>query len=294
VKIGKVLVVINRVKDGAESVARQLKEILDREKIAQEWVETLPASRATSKRLNDLRDCRADLALVCGGDGTMLQTAHRLKGSGVPLLGINIGYLGFITSFEKRQLKSSVRRVLKGEYQITERLTLDVRVLAGRKVASGWALNDVLISRGANPHLISVAGKVGGKPLTQYRCDGLLVATPTGSTAYTLAAGGPIISPECDVLVVTPICPQALTSRSVVVGRDRVIEMELTELSGDGEVQADGVALGSVKSGQRIEVEASDVTVPIAFLPEVDFFDALTSKLHWHGQGISTPQYNRT
>ena len=293
-KIGNVLVVINRIKDQAETVARRLKEILDREKIAQQWVETLPASPASSKRLNDLRDCRADLALVCGGDGTMLQTAHRLKGTGVPLLGINTGYLGFITSFEKSRLKSSVHRVLQGEYQITERLTLDVRVFAGRKVASGWALNDVLISRGANPHLISVAGKVGGKPLTQYRCDGLLVSTPTGSTAYTLAAGGPIVSPECGVLVVTPICPQALTSRSVVVGRDRVIEMQLTENSGDGEVQADGVALGSVRPGQRIEVRASDVTVPIAFLPEVDFFDALTSKLHWHGQGIPTPRYHRS
>lgn len=292
-KIQKALIVINPAKDHSESVARQLREILDQENIAQEWVETLETTRHSAKRLNDLHDRKADLAFVCGGDGTMLQTSHRLKGTGIPLLGINIGYLGFITSFDKRQLDSSVRRILAGEFQVTERLTLEVEVYAGRKVAEGWALNDVLISRGSNPHLISVAGHVGGKPLTRYRCDGLLVATPTGSTAYTLAAGGPIISPECEVLVVTPICPQALTSRSVVVGRDRPIEMHLTEDSGDGDVQADGVALGRVSPNHRIVVKASDTTVPIAFLPEVDFFDALTNKLHWHGQGISTPQYYR-
>lgn len=292
-KIKKVLVVINPVKDHAEAVGRQLKAILDREKIEQEWLETRPAAAGRSKRLNDLKKSRADLALICGGDGTMLQAAHRLRGSGIPLLGINIGYLGFITSFDKRQLKSAIQRVLRGEFQITERLALDVKVFHGRTCSQGWALNDVLISRGANPHLISVAGTVGGKPITSYRCDGLLVATPTGSTAYTLAAGGPIISPECNVLVVTPICPQALTSRSVVVGRERVIEMRLTENSGDGEVQADGIALGSIRPGQRVVICASETTVPIAFLPEVDFFDALVTKLQWHGQGIPTPRYNQ-
>ncbi len=293
-KIKKVLVVINPAKEHSETVAAQLKVILDGEKIEQEWVETLNPRQGRKTRLNDLGKQRADLALVCGGDGTMLQTAHRLKGTSIPLLGINIGYLGFITSFERRHLKSSVSRVLKGEYEVSERLALDVKVLAGRKAKVGWALNDVLISRGSNPHLISVAGTVGGKPLTQYRCDGLLVATPTGSTAYALAAGGPIVSPECEVLAVTPICPQALTSRSVVVGRDRIIEMHLTENSGDGEVQADGTTLGSVRPNQKIIVQASKVTVPIAFLPEVDFFDALTHKLHWHGQGVLTPRYHRT
>jgi NAD+ kinase len=293
VKIKKVLVVINPVKDHAEAVARQLKSILDREKIEQEWIETLPAESGKSKRSNDLKNTRADLALICGDDGTMLQAAHRLRGSRIPLLGINIGYLGFITSFDKRELKSAVQRILRGEFQVNERLALDVKVFNGRSISKGWALNDVLISRGANPHLISIAGTVGGKPITSYRCDGLLVATPTGSTAYTLAAGGPIISPECDVLVVTPICPQALTSRSVVVGGERVIEMRLAENSGDGEVQADGLALGGIRPGQHVVISASKTTVPIAFLPEVNFFDALVTKLQWHGQGISTPRYNQ-
>ncbi len=293
-KIKNVLVVINPAKEHSQAVATQLREILDRENIAQHWVETHNPRRRKAASLNDLKKHHADLALVCGGDGTMLQTAHRLKGTGIPLLGINIGYLGFITSFERRHLKSSVRRVLQGDYEVSERLALDVEIVSGKESKEGWALNDVLISRGANPHLISVAGTVDGKPLTQYRCDGLLVATPTGSTAYALAAGGPIVSPECEVLAVTPICPQALTSRSVVVGKNRIIEMHLTGNSGDGEVQADGTTLGSVRPHQKIIVQSSKVTVPIAFLPEVDFFDALTHKLHWHGQGVITPRYHRT
>jgi NAD+ kinase len=290
-KIRKVLVVINPAKSDSKAIAKELREILDREKIEQTWVETIEGRKG---KLDDLRKHQADLALVCGGDGTLLQTAHRLKGSAIPLLGINIGYLGFMTALGTKGLKAQIRRVLRGEFQVSERMALDVSVFADRRVVHGWALNDVLIARGANPHLISVSGKVGTKPLTQYRCDALLVATPTGSTAYTLSAGGPIISPECDVLVVTPICPQALTSRSVVVGRERVVEMELDDNSGSGEVQADGIKLCGIRRNQRVVIRASETTVPLAFLPEVDFFDALVHKLRWHGQGIPTPRYFRT
>lgn len=292
-KIKKVLVVINPAKPDSKPIAKELRSVLDSQGIEQEWVETLAPRSGAFRQLDDLRKCQADLAFVCGGDGTLLQTAHRLKGTGIPLLGVNIGYLGFITAIGTRRLGTQVRRVLRGEYQISERLALDVSVHSGRRTIHGWALNDVLIARGANPHLISVSGRVGAKPLTRYRCDGLLVATPTGSTAYTLSAGGPIISPECEVLVITPICPQALTSRSVVVGRERAIEMELDDCSGAGEVQADGMKLCRIQKKQRVVIRASDVPVPLAFLPEVDFFDSLVHKLRWHGQGVPTPRYFR-
>jgi NAD+ kinase len=290
-KIKSVLVLINPAKDQSALVASQLKEILDRARVKQNWMETLPSHKRSIAPSKSLQS--ADLALVCGGDGTMLQGAHILKGSGIPLLGINTGYLGFITTLEKRALASSLRRVLAGEYQISERLALDVEVSIGKRVAYGWALNDVLISRGANPQLISISSSVGGKTLTPYRCDGLLVATPTGSTAYALAAGGPIISPECGVVTITPICPQALTNRSVVVGRDRLIKMCLCGNSGHGEVQADGTTLSRIGPHHQIRVQASATNVPLAFLSEVDFFDTLAHKLQWHGQGMPTPKYFR-
>jgi NAD+ kinase len=292
-KIKKALIVINPAKSDSKPIVKEVQAVLDSQGVAQQWEETRAPKSGAFRLLNDLRECKADIALVCGGDGTLLQTAHRLKGTGIPLLGINIGYLGFMTAIGTRALRPQLRRVLRGEFQISERLALDVSVFTGRRVIHGWALNDVLIARGANPHLISVSGRVGAKPLTQYRCDGLLVATPTGSTAYTLSAGGPIISPECEALVITPICPQALTSRSVVVGKQRPIEMELDDNSGSGEVQADGLKLCPIQRKQRVVIRASEVAVPLAFLPEVDFFDSLVHKLRWHGQGVPTPRYFR-
>lgn len=292
-KISKVLVVINQGKGHAATTARQLKQILDKFAVQQEWIDAIQYERGTYRRLHDLGSSRADLALVCGGDGTLIQTAHRLRGTGIPLLGINIGYLGFITSIPGNQLRTGIRRVLEADYVISERMALDVSVHIGKRVLKGWALNDVLISRGANPHVISVAGKVGNKPLTHYRCDGLITSTPTGSTAYSLASGGPIVSPECQVMIVTPICPQALTNRSVVVSGKKPVQMFLEAGSGEGMVQVDGMNLCKVKPKETVLVEPSKDSVPIAFLPEVDFFDTLSAKLQWRGQGISTPKYFR-
>lgn len=292
-KISKVLVLINQGKCHAVTTARLLKQVLDKVAVKQEWVDAIQYEHGTFRRLRDLRKSRADLALVCGGDGTLIQTAHRLRGTGIPLLGINIGYLGFITSIPENQVRAGIRRVLEGDYVVSERMALDVAVSLGRRTVHGWALNDVLISRGANPHVISVAGKIGKRPLTHYRCDGLITSTPTGSTAYSLASGGPIVSPECQVMIVTPICPQALTNRSVVVSGEKPVQMVLEPGSGDGIVQVDGMNLCKVKPGETIQVSVSKDFVPIAFLPEVDFFDTLATKLQWRGQGVATPKYFR-
>src|SRR2546427_8243463 len=135
---------------------------------------------------------------------------------------------------------AGMKRVLNAEFVISQRTALDLELRVGRKVTMGWALNDAIITRGANPHLIGITARIGSRRLTSYRCDGLIIATPTGSTAYSLAAGGPIISPECNVLTVTPICPQALTNRSVVVNSTETIEMQLDATSGPAEVQVDG------------------------------------------------------
>jgi NAD+ kinase len=292
-KISKALVVINPAKGHAAVTARKLKEILDKERIAQEWVEAVEYRPGISRRLNDLKKHQADLAIVCGGDGTLIQTAHRLRGSGIPLLGINIGYLGFITSVPGNRMSRELRRILNADFIVNERTALDVTAFCGKRTVKGYAVNDVLIARGDNPHLISISGKVGDRSLTHYRCDGLLVATPTGSTAYSLAAGGPIVSPDCHVLVITPICPQALTNRSVVVSGQKAIQMSLDKGSAAGVVQVDGMNLCHIQPEQSIEVRVSDDHVPIAFLPEVDFFDTLSQKLRWHGDGVPTPKYFR-
>lgn len=282
-KISKVIIIINRSKSHSRATAQTLKAVLDGEHVAQEWVDTLPPQVHLYRKLRDLTQKTADLVIACGGDGTLLQTAHRFRGSGIPILGINIGYLGFITSIPGDRVRAEMRRVLNTEFVISHRSALDLTVQNGKKGTPGWALNDAVIIRGDNPHLISLSAKVGRRPLTHYRCDGLIVATPTGSTAYSLAAGGPIISPECNVLTITPICPQALTNRSVVVNSTEEVEMQLDALSGPGMVQVDGMTLVRATPKTNITVRSSAETVPIAFLPEMNYYDVISEKLKWRG-----------
>jgi NAD+ kinase len=290
-KISKVVILINQTKGHAKQTAAALKEVLARERVAQQWVETLPPQRNLYRRLGDLRNLKPDLVIACGGDGTLLQAAHRFRGTGIPILGINIGYLGFITSIPGNRVRHEMKRILNSEFVISERTALALEIHGGRKPITGWALNDALIIRGDNPHLISISARVGERRLTNYRCDGLIVATPTGSTAYSRAAGGPIISPECNVLTITPICPQALTNRSVVVNSTEKVEMKLDALSGPGIVQVDGMTIARATPQSMIRVQTSPDPVPIAFLPEINYYDVLSAKLKWRGDGLSKPKY---
>lgn len=290
-KISKVIIVINRTKSHADQTASALKAFLVREKVQQEWIDTLPPQKNLYRKIPARRGDKADLVIAVGGDGTLLQAAHRFRGSGMPILGINIGYLGFITSIPGDRVQQEMKRVLNAEFIISQRTALDLEIRNGKKQISGWALNDALITRGGNPHLIGIEARIGSRRLTSYRCDGLIIATPTGSTAYSLAAGGPIISPECNVLTVTPICPQALTNRSVVVNSTEPIEMQLDATSGPAEVQVDGMKLAMLTSTSTITVKASADSVPIAFLPEINYYDVLAEKLKWRGDGLSKPKY---
>lgn len=285
-RVSRVVIVINQIKTHARRTAETLKTLLDQHGVKQDWRETLPPSPGLHPKLKDLRSVQADLIIACGGDGTLLQVAHRARGSGVPILGINIGYLGFITSVPGQKVKSAMRRILEADFVISRRTALDIEAEADGAVAPGWALNDVVIARGANPHLIALDARIGARPLTRYRCDGLVIATPTGSTAYSLSAGGPIVSPECNVLTVTPICPHALTNRPVVIGANEVIELRPARGSGAGTVQADGMDISSLGPNSIVRVKASADAVPIAFLPEVNYYDILGEKLGWTGDGV--------
>src|SRR5688572_15032620 len=151
-KISKVIVVINRTKPHARQTADALKVSLDRENVQQEWIETLPPRRNSFRTMGGVKEVTADLVIAVGGDGTLLQAAHRFRGSGVPILGINIGYLGFITSIRGDQVRRQMRRVLNADFVISERTALDLEIRNGKKRVTGWALNDAIITRGSNPH----------------------------------------------------------------------------------------------------------------------------------------------
>lgn len=280
-RISKVIIVINRGKEHARQTARTLKEVLDRSQVQQQWLDALPPGKNAYNALRPPETCSADLVIACGGDGTLLQTAHRFKGSGIPILGINIGYMGFITSIEGKSVKKEIHRILDADFVVSERTALDLTIRRGRaRPVESWALNDTVITRGANPHLILLRSRVGNRPMMRYRCDGLIVATPTGSTAYSLAAGGPIVSPECNVLLITPICAQSLANRSVIINSTESIELRLAEGSGNGMVQVDGMDLAPVTPDSTILVRTSAERVPIAFLPEISYYDTLGKKLN--------------
>lgn len=285
-RVNRVVIVINEIKAHARRTADALKTLLDRHGVKQDWRDAMPPSPQLFSKLKDLRSTDADLIIACGGDGTLLQTAHRARGSGVPILGINIGYLGFITSVPGQKVKSAMRRILEADFVISRRSALDIEAETEGELSVGWALNDVVIARGANPHLIALNARVGSRPLTRYRCDGLVVATPTGSTAYSLSAGGPIVSPECNVLTITPICPHALTNRPVVINASEQVELRLDRSSGGGTVQVDGMDICHVATDSVVRIKASADSVPIAFLPEVNYYDILGEKLGWTGDGV--------
>lgn len=303
--IKKVVVIINRTKTHATKTEATLREILKKSGIEQEWVESLPPSSNLHKQMENrknktscLIDRDVDLVIAIGGDGTVLQAAHRIGRRPIPILGINIGFLGFITSLEEKDFAKKIKTILQGEFNRSVRTTLDVCVRkASGKFTHYWALNDVLITRGGNPHLIGIKTQAGiekMRPLNTYRCDGLIFSTPTGSTAYSLSAGGPIVSPDCDVTVITPICPHSLTNRSVVISSKERLQLNLEENSGTADVLADGMKIQTVHPSDEISIKTSEHTIHLAFLHKLNYYETLSNKLNWHGDGVSRPKYGHT
>jgi NAD+ kinase len=284
--IRKVTVVVNPSRSGASAVTTLLKRIFARRGVKAEWLEALH-SQTLEATGSDLARCADDMILAIGGDGTLLQAARRSVGSGVPLLGINVGSLGFLTSIPRERVKASLPRVLDGEWEISERMALAVRVVrAGRTVARGWALNEAVAFRGRHAHIIRLSVDVGRHHLSDYQCDGLIVATPTGSTAYSLSAGGPILSPETSALVVTPICAHALTNRPMVLDAAQVVRIHVPKRSPDLALSMDGAGNVELLPGDAVEIKKDGRSVDLAYLPESDFYAILRHKLGWGGSAL--------
>lgn len=229
-----------------------------------------------------------DLLLVFGGDGTILRVAREIAGHATPLLGIHVGRLGFLAQVRTDQLARAVEQIEAGDYRIESRSLLlaeHVPAPGGRRpaIAPVRALNDLVFSRGEVSRLIELEVFVDDEELTRYRCDGLVVASPTGSTAYSLAAGGAIVSPSAKVFTVTPICPLTLTNRSVIVDLDSTLRVRVatrklrTHLTADGQV---AVRLGF---GDDVVIRRAPDEVRLLALGGNSFFQTLRQKLHWSG-----------
>lgn len=227
-----------------------------------------------------------DLVIVFGGDGTMLGAARSLAGLRTPILGVNIGGLGFLTAVQSAQLSAELPRLWAGEYDIEERCLIEASGDVAGDSLFQFALNDFVISRGATSRLIELEVAVNGEALTNYRCDGLILSSPTGSTAYSLAAGGAIVSPSAPVLTITPICPHTLSNRSVIVSIDSVIEVKVLSRKLEIFLTADGQVQLPLFFGNSVMVRKSRKTVRLVRLPGSSFFKTLRQKLNWRGSHV--------
>ena len=229
----------------------------------------------------------ADLLVVLGGDGTILHLVGRLGDNIKPVFGINMGALGFLTCANSSASAEAVECIAAGKMVFSERTLLEVIVKNSATTPSTMTgLNDVVFSRGEVSRLVRLKTSVNGEALTEFNADGLIVATPTGSTAYSLSAGGPILAPESGAFVITPICPHVLTNRSIIVDEGAMIEIEVTEREYPVFLTVDGREPLRIETGTRVEIRKSSKVLPLASLPGVSFFGVVRQKLKWSGSNI--------
>lgn len=226
---------------------------------------------------------QVDLLVVFGGDGTMLRVAREIAGSHTPVLGVNIGGLGFLTAVPSPNLPQALKCVWDGHFKFDSRVLIQATGRCGGRLVHSTALNDIVIGRGIASRLIELEVSVDGDPLTRYRCDGLIVSSPTGSTAYSLAAGGAVIFPTADVLALTPICPHTLSNRSLILPLTATIEVKVLSPKPATILSADGQVVSELAPGDKLAVRRARRSVRLMHLAGSSFCETLRCKLHWRG-----------
>lgn len=222
----------------------------------------------------------SDFVIVLGGDGTLLGTARQILWLQTPILGINMGHLGFITEAETKDIYTSLEKILNKQYKIEERMMLETVIIKQeKKVDTFYCLNDVGITRGTLSRMVKLKTFIDDSYIDTYFGDGLLISTPTGSTAYSLSAGGPIISPGVKVILLTPICPHSLNSRSLVVSDDDTIKIEIIDNDQDVFLTADGQQGYELRNGDRVIIKKAPFSAKLIKVSNRNFYDVLRTKL---------------
>jgi NAD+ kinase len=238
--------------------------------------------KGISASLEPAAAASADLAVVLGGDGTLLAGARLLGDHQVPIVAINHGGLGFLTEVTLEEMYPALERVLEGKFVTQQRMMMDIRVSRDGKDAGTYrALNDVVINKGTLSRMIEIEARVDGQYVSRFRSDGLIVSTPTGSTAYNISAGGPIIFPTMGAMIVTPICSHTLTNRPIVLPESVKIEIVLCSAQDGAYATVDGQVGLQLQKDDRLVVEKSDITVKLVAPADKNYFDVLRGKLKW-------------
>ncbi|MDT0330327.1 NAD kinase [Nocardiopsis lambiniae] len=236
-----------------------------------------------------------ELVMVLGGDGTLLRAAELARPAGAPLLGVNLGHVGFLAEAEREDLGATVHSVVEHNYDVEERMTLEVAVFNGGR-ADGvpsvrtWALNEATLEKGESRRILEAVLEIDGRPLSRWACDGVVCATPTGSTAHAFSAGGPVVWPDVEALLVVPLSAHALFARPLVVGPRAKVALEVLPDTAPGVLWCDGRRMVELPAGARVEITRADTPVRLARLHRAPFTDRLVAKFGlpvagWRGRG---------
>ena len=279
----KRIVLVVKKSDRAATVAEGLVSWLGRHGCEAVVDSALPVSGVGEAAASEVLDPTAtDLGVVLGGDGTLLYAARTLGRHGVPLLGVNLGGLGFLTEISLDNMYPVLERVLNGDFELESRMMLSVEVLRdGSTAVRNTVLNDVVVNKGALARILELAVTVDKTPVISYRADGLIISTPTGSTAYNLSAGGPIVHPAHETIILTPICPFKLSNRPLILPAVATIEAAVDPEASDVFLTSDGQVSFPLEPGDRILVQRSEAKLTLIKSPYQDYFEILRTKLGW-------------
>lgn len=269
----------NEQKKRSFELATRIREFLTSKKISVA-AEDEKAKKIGATPFSDIDTDKIDFLISMGGDGTLMRIAHRYSHLEAPILGINLGHLGFMADIPGDDVFDSIEDLLKGEYLIDERLAIEATF--GNQTLR--AVNDLVLHRAKNYSLIELAIHLDGVYVNTFVADGVILATPNGSTAYSLAAGGPILSPGLEAMVLTPICPHTISNRPIVLMPHHKIEIEYLSDYDPIDVRADGLDAFSLAKGQKVQISRSKKSFRLVNLKRHEYFNTLRSKLGWSGK----------
>ena len=286
--IRKFAIIANKDRDGDFVYTKTLmKSIIDR---GGEIISPGSDGFVITENINSIENCdffkNCDIAVCLGGDGTFLKAARTVYRYDKPMLGINLGSLGFLTEIEKHNIDNAVESIFAGKYCMEERIMLEVDIyMEGKSANSDIVINDVVLSRGAISRILHVKTYINDVFVDNFPGDGLIISSPTGSTAYTLSAGGPVVEPDTDLIIVTPICPHILYSRSFITSGDSVVKAIVDErFDHMAMVTVDGQNAYKLSGGDMIQVRRSDKKFKMISLKPKNFFNVLRNKIYYRGE----------
>jgi NAD+ kinase len=280
--------IVNRSKDMDLGITKKVIDIFNSKDINVRMIDKDLASVTGSGAVlvSKKEFLKTSEAIFClGGDGTLLNVADRVASYGIPLMGINLGHLGFLTEVDESGLDEKIGMIARDEYKIEERLMLGIILDLGGRIVKGYCLNDFVVSRGASPRLINIKAYIDGHYVDSFTGDGVIVSTPTGSTAYSLSCGGPIADPVMKIVLITPICPHNIYSRTILTGPSKTVRIEVgAKNEYHGLVTFDGQKSYQIKGPVYAEIKSSGYPLKMIKINDKNFYDLLRKKLYNRGE----------